>query len=462
MNIHIKSILGAFAFSFLFYSKSLGLNVILFSIIVTILLSGRAFQWRYAVPYLLTAMMVFIDPSGFQMFVHFVALVVFMGKSIAAKSSLYLATFAGLINVFVGALVHWVNYTNSNPKRPKNLSPKIVNYLLGSVVSVGLLLLFMMLYSNANPVFSDILASIDLDFISLPWMIFTLLGYALFLNLLWPYYPTELIAFDAANGNDLARPTATFSQDRLSKLEREHTVGSMVLGVLNLLLVFFLITDVIYLLGPDITRYADYSNSVHQGVYALMFSIVVAIGIILYFFRGDLNFYEGNTTIKRLTYTWVILNLILVAFTFYKNYSYVEALGLTYKRIGVFVYLFITITGLATAFFKVSKTKNFMYLMRSNFVVVFAILICSAGVPWDRTITWYNLSHLEKPDVTYLLDLGSSNLVQLNDYRIARGKGLIMEQDQAINDRYQAFLKVQDEKTWQEYNWYQWTQFLRK
>ena len=128
MNIYIKSILGALAFSFLFYSKSFGLNVVLISIIVTVFLTtiGRPyrFRWGYAIPYLFTAGMVFGEPSGFHLFVHLVALVVFIGKSVAHKSSIYISAFTGLMNIAVAALVNFVDNQRTPSAPKKAISPQ--------------------------------------------------------------------------------------------------------------------------------------------------------------------------------------------------------------------------------------------------------------------------------------------------------------------------------------------------
>lgn len=180
-----------------------------------------------------------------------------------------------------------------------------------------------------------------------------------------------------------------------------------------------------------------------------MFSIVLAIILILYFFRGNLNFYKENQQLKTLTYVWISLNILLIIFTSYKNFTYVEALGLTYKRIGVFVYLLLTLTGLITAYIKVAEIKSFIYLVRTNIATVFAFLIISAAIPWDRTITHFNLSTLENPDIHYLIDLGDTNSIQL--YKYAKVKSVDYDMKISIQEKYKEYITQQSEKTWQEY-----------
>ena len=459
MNIHIKSILSALAFSLLFYSKSFGLNLFLISILVVVLVSTlketRTMSWGYALTYILTSIFILINPTGFTIFVHFMALMVFIGKSISSKTSLYLSWLLGFTNLLVASIANFIQRQNSVEEKDvkKETSPKLLNRLKGGFFAGILLILFATLYKNANPVFENLVDQISFDFISFPWVFFTFLGYVIFLNILRPLDAQELIAVDASQKNELETPTEIEIIGQKKQLESEHTLGSFIFIALNFLLVFFLVTDGIYLFQKGDISNAEYSASVHQGVYALMFSIVLAIILILYFFRGNLNFYKENTQIKTLTYVWISLNIILIVFTSYKNLTYVEALGLTYKRIGVFVYLLLTLTGLITAYIKVAEVKSFVYLVRTNIATVFAFLVLSAAVPWDKAITYFNLSTLENPDVHYLIDLGDTNSIQLYDY--AKEKEVNYDLNISILEKHEEYITLQSEKTWQEYTFAQ-------
>lgn len=463
MNIHIKSILSALAFSFLFYSKSFGLNLFLISILVVVLVStmskARSVSWGYSLAYLGTAVFVFLNPSNFTIFVHLMTFMVFVGKSISKKSSVYLTWFLGCSNMIIASVANYVQKKDSEQglekKEQKDMSPKLFNRLKGGFAALALLFIFGMLYRNANPVFGNLIEQINLDFISFPWLFFTMLGYIIFLHLLRPFNAQELVEFDLAQANELETPTELVLISEKKKLEGEHTLGSMVFIALNALLLLFLTTDIIYLFEQTEVTNSGLSQSVHQGVYALMFSIVCAIALILYFFRGNLNFFQRNKRIKSLTYIWVGLNVLLVAFTCYKNYTYVEELGLTYKRIGVFVYLLLTLIGLVTAYIKVAQVKNFIYLVRTNIATVFAFFIVSAAIPWDKSITWYNLNTLENPDINYLVSLGESNSEQLYEFAKANTTKVEINTQDSIDEKYMEFSEEQSEKTWQEYTLYQ-------
>lgn len=456
MKIHSTSAFAAFAFSILFYSKSFGLNIFLMSIIVVVALTvfkrQQGVPWGYALAYLFTGTMVFIDPTGFKIFIYFMSFLVLVGKSISDQSPVYLSWFMGLVNMVIASVFHL-----SKPQKHEHhkITPKIWTAIKGSLLALVLLLFFGSMYRSANPVFEDLITQIDLSFISIPWVLFTLVGYIMFLHVLRPYHPEGLIALDARQLNTLLQPNAPFTIPQLEKLRNEQTLGSIIFAALNLLLLFYLITDAIYLSQVGEISNSEYSQSVHQGVYALMFSLVCAIVIILYFFRGNLNFFKGNHRIKILSHIWLCLNVVLLAFTWYKNYQYVDAMGLTYKRIGVFVYLLLTLTGLVTALVKVMQTKSFMYLVRTNLASLFAFVLISAAIPWDRAITQYNLEHISNPDMDYLIVLGYTNSDQL--YRFANDTKTTMpfSQQARIEEKYAEFSKAQEERTWQEYTLYQ-------
>ncbi|WP_435623147.1 DUF4153 domain-containing protein [Flagellimonas sp.] len=455
MNIHLKSILGALAFSVLLYGKNLGLNIVLISIITFLILFSvrkeRPLPWPYVSAYLFAGLMVFMDPTAYKVFIYLVCFLILMGKSIASEVSLYLSGLIGAVNMLVASLAKF-NEREKNPEqKKKRWSKKTKDLVLGILLAAVFIVSFTLLYKNANPIFGTLIASIDLSFISVPWLFFTLLGYACFLHILSPYHPTELLRLDAQNSNLLSPPDAPFTIPALEKLRSQQTLGSIIFLSLNLLLLFFLVTDFIYLFKSVPISNSGHSRAVHEGVYALMFSIVCAILVILYFFRGDLNFYKGNQHIKNLAYLWVGLNIILVVFTSYKNYQYVQALGFTYKRIGVFVYLLLTLIGLVTTYIKVAQVRSFVFLLRRNTMIAFYCLIISSSIPWDKAITWYNIAHIQNPDLDYLIGLGHTNSEPLYQYSLKDDVFITPIQQQRIEEKAKRFNASNQESSWQEY-----------
>ena len=111
---------------------------------------------------------------------------------------------------------------------------------------------------------------------------------------------------------------------------------------------------------------------------------------------GDLNFYPGNRLLKRLSYAWIIQNMILAISVGFRVYWYIYYFALAYLRIGVIIFLVITVIGLITILIKVRSGKSFFYLFRVNTLSIFIVLTLSSLVNWDNVIAKYNFSHFER------------------------------------------------------------------
>lgn len=92
---------------------------------------------------------------------------------------------------------------------------------------------------------------------------------------------------------------------------------------------------------------------------------------------------------------------------------YIGEYGITYKRIGVYVYLLLSLIGLITTFIKINKVKSNYYLFRTNAWLFYATLILSCAFNWDKIITDYNMQSTRVLDKDYLLGLSNTNLPDL-------------------------------------------------
>ena len=269
----------------------------------------------------------------------------------------------------------------------------------------------------------------------------------MFSNISKPIQVEPVTTRDLQTKNELLK-TSTFSEE---KLKKEKQLGTTLLGFLNLLLVFYIITDVMSLASIETTKASELSNHVHSGINTLIASIIIAIGIILYFFRGNLNFYAENKMLKNIAFSWIILNVILIILIAIKNQIYITSFGLTYKRIGVHIYILLTLIGLITTFLKVLKIKNLAFLFRRNTQVAFVVLIICSMINWDATITKYNLTKAKSFDINYLINLTNRNTIILyelkDDYEISQ------RNKNRIETKYRSHMMNLSERDWQEWNY---------
>jgi len=450
---HITIIIASILFSTLFYNQKIGVNLSIFSIIsILILLVSNTQKFRnkttiiYTLLYLLTAALVFIQHTSLSILANVLAFITLVGSVKESKSSIYVQWYNGIYTSVAGYIHRNLYKINNDDKETIKKDIDVLHLVKLVGIPLAFITVFIVLYRNGNPIFSDLISKIDLSFINLKWILFTVLGYYLFSNIFSPVQVDLATNKDLQTGNIL-KQNQPFSTEILVK---EKQLGTTLLLLLNILIVFYLTTDIISL-NTKWTEAHVLSSQVHNGINALIASIVIAIVIILYFFRGNLNFYEHNKILKNLAFTWIILNTILVILIAAKNYNYITAFGLTYKRIGVNVYLFLTLIGLITTFLKVSKVKNLWFLFRINTQIAFVLLMILSVVNWDNSITKYNINHAQSLDLNYLINLSDNNAVLLNEYR--KSNNLSSNLSNRIITKHRNFVYKLNSRNWQEYTY---------
>jgi len=151
------------------------------------------------------------------------------------------------------------------------------------------------------------------------------------------------------------------------------------------------------------------------------------MGVIIYYFRGNLNFLKNNTRLKQLAYVWIGLNVVMAISAAIRNMRYIDFHGLAYKRIGVMLFLGLTFYGLYTMFLKVRDKKTLSFLLNKNGWAAYFCLILACLFNWDTLITSYNLNKETKGQINipWLLYTTSDK----NLYQLLENRELLKEKD---------------------------------
>jgi len=289
--------------------------------------------------------------------------------------------------------------------------------LLLLLVPLVIAMIFFVIYRSANPLFNDFTKDINLDWISFGWIFFTIGG----LLLLYGFFYNRRIP--AINSPDENMPL-TLTEDyvakdgflnKLMRTDTENISGLILFSFLNILLLTVNSLDLKYLwLDGTLPEGIKHKEFVHNGVGMMIMSIIFAILIILFYFRGSLNFYEKNKWIKLMAFAWIIQNAFMIFSTAYRNNMYIQESGLSYKKIGVCIYLLLVLIGLILTYIKVVKQKSNWYLFKTNGTIYFFLLVFFCSFNWDMIITKYNIRKYtdegKKLEKYYLLDLTFKNL----------------------------------------------------
>jgi hypothetical protein len=256
---------------------------------------------------------------------------------------------------------------------------------------------------------------------------------------------------------------------KMNSLKTEYKTGVILIILVNFLILILNIIDISFVwFGFDSSRVDNLAYFVHEGTYYLIFSILLSMAILLYFFRGNLNFYSKNSLLKYGAYLWITQNGIMAISLILRNYYYIEYYyALSYKRIGVMIFILLTFIGLVTMFIKISGRKTIFYLLKVNGAAIFVVMILMGSLNWDENIAKFNLQNPDKRsiDVEYLFSLSDDVLPVLDEHKELLNQNFYFREGwrryqnnglEELKTRVRNFLDSQNGYTWLSWNYTDW------
>lgn len=423
-------ILFTIIFNFFFWNEKFGINLILFTVIFGGILYALNPQEKNKKETLLAILgitlassAVLMHNSFFSKFMLFASIFLFVASIMEKQiKTIYHLIPSGFLGIITSPFKKHSFFTF--PKT--GLSGKSFKWVKISLIPLLITIIFAIIYSIANPVFADKLNFIveNLgDYLSnifsyYPFTRFIFIGIGLLIGIGVFYYQT-LHLFDDGKfpqAYDLKRiktktsiSNTTWKTFNMIALKTEGSIAVLTLISLNLLLLFVNLLDLNVFFVQDHAMNSDFSYSLHKGTWVLIFSIILSSSIVLYIFRGNLNFYAKNKLLKIVTYIWIGQNMILASSVVARVIHYINHHGLAYKRIGVVVFVVATGIGLITLILKVKNKKTISYLLRTNGISIFIILLVTAFFNWDVIIANHNLNNTNSKNIDYLFELSLSD-----------------------------------------------------
>ena len=463
---------SVFAYCYLFYNQGIGINFLIFnlllvfaSIVIDFSLVKRLNWLLVAAGALITATSAFLYGDLLAVIANVISLLFLAYVSYNPKSTL----------VFAFIQSCWTLISSFFLQIEKIFTPKQVKEgeteetkseftfadLLKFIIPIAVLLTFFLIYKFSNPIFSKFIDNLNLDFISWTFVGFMLVGFYLLFVFYFPVNSQRLIRVDKSSSNQLSGGILPHEKGMFKDLSKEMSAAMMTFGLLNVLLLLVNVLDLNFIFSGQMKSITNYSNYVHQGINSSIFSVVIAIFVMLYFFRGNLNYVAKNKQLKFNAMFWILLNAILLLTCFHKNFAYIMDSGLTYKRIGVYFYLLLTFIALITTLVKITSFKSNWFLIRYNVWSLFLVLVFSTLFNWDKLILEYNVKF--KPSVEreyYLFELEEVSYAHLlnhwdkmpynnNYYFIGLSEDLF---DKMLKVRIDKFMEKHQQKDWRSWN----------
>lgn len=493
---------GGILFNFLFWRERLALNLLLYSIFILLMvfINKETVKQKkmdvFGLSHLLAAVLVVYNHSYLTLITWYLSLAIFIGFAyLTSLRSIFTAIYATIVQILYAPVNTAVRIgkikIGGYSGKPLMRSMKYV------VVPILLVVVFATFYSNANSTFDKYLgllfSHIGDFFVDCLNFIFGDLSFVRFLHLLLGIlataalllkYPNQsILNWEAAISEKLFRirrkkeptnPSQNYSFNQPAPPKRnilglkvENLIGIISFSALNILILMLNVIDIstVWFASPVKSSHINYSTELHDGTNALIGSILAAMAVILFFFRGNLNFYRKNRVIVMLSYIWIIQNTLLVGAVFLRDFNYIAAHGLTYKRIGVIVFLICCLIGLFTVYIKVVKQKTLFYLVKTNGLVWYILLLAASFFNWDTLIVKYNIDNRDSitVNVNYLLQFSdqtlpvlTQNLPVLEKLNNSADPAADTELQRSLAAKILRFRQKQEDGSWLSWNFRDW------
>jgi hypothetical protein len=408
-KIHLLlPLIFALLFAYLFRGQQAGVNVLIMDVLVLILLysTGKinpvnTTQLILSSGLLVSGFMSLLYGSAMAVFANVITMILLAGISADNELRQLLnvipTSFSASASGFYVYVSQLFNFnTKAGGKR------YFTRFLLIVLFPLIIALVFVMLYAGASPFFNALTG----DFIHRleVWVeqLFKYIDPAYF----WLFIAGLLIAaaFVFGQSGDFLKLINESVPLQLKRVRRspagkpmllriEYRSGIVLLILLNVLIGVMNVLDI-----WNVWLFFDWNGGylkqfVHEGTWLLVFSIVISILIVIYYFRASLNFYPRRKLLLYLAIGWLAQNALLAFSVGMRNWLYIQHFNLAFKRIWVYAFLFLTLFGIATVMIKIISRKTNNYLFYYNSIAAYLMIVAMSLVNWDVVIARHNYKH---------------------------------------------------------------------
>ncbi len=477
----------ALLFTDLFYNQYLGLNLVIFEIILLgFLIFFKSYDFRQQsissilfLGTLISGLSSIMVHSSFSIVMNLFSYFLLIGSITSPELQSMVSIFIQGIHNFVTGIRQYLDSLNTPQSSGRKNVLRWWSIVILPLVMVGI---FAIIYSKASPYFEKMMTTLHrifgnwfyhfLEQFNFSLILLFFLGFTITAFTFFRKKTQSIIFSELKHGNNLKRKKQKYIHGRsIMGLKKEYQSGIFLFGTLNFLLFIVNSLDIYWVWFRFSKNDHFLKQFVHEGTYLLILSILISVGLVLYLFSANLNFYKKNRPLKMLAYVWLAQNALLAISIGVRNYRYIQYFGIAHKRIGLIFFLFLTLIGLYLVYIKVAKVKTYKFIERKFSLNVYIALIMISLLNWDNCIAKYNMNHYE----TAVLDLNF--MKKLNDHALPylsiseNERSLILESQlkllgndeqftlkfdryiEYLDNRRTDFLEKYPKKNWLGWNW---------
>lgn len=370
---------------------------------------------------------------------------------LCAGLSVVLATVAGLKpdRLLIGALrLWWVGPAQnirdvwgqmSAPTVPMLQSGALRRLLIGWGVPIVLGLVFLGLFSGANPVLSNWIESLiptkspEVEGARLMFW-----GVIAFVS--WPCLILYRLRERLRRTRHTVRAPRSYAVVNAASIGRSLVIFNVMFAAQTLMDIYFL-----YGIG-ELPAGMSYATYAHRGAYPLLATALLA-GVFALVSR---LFTKDAPMLRMLLLLWVAQTLMLVLASIVRTDLYIAVYELTHWRIAALIWMGLVAAGLCVTWAQIWMDKpNSWMLLRVGALGAVVLYVC-AFTSFDGIVVRYNLTHDARSDTYHICRLGEG--AHLEVQRIT-GRSF---QDYCLTYSYLDLQQVFAPKDWREWGFRNW------
>jgi len=396
MKTHHYIFITTLLFVILFYDENMGLNLGILGVLYALLTyfktvkknKTKVFNLLFGAGIISSISFAWYgDVASFLAVITSLLLLSFKSRNRRLTILFLVPVFA--INCFT-SVFRIFNFDAWLPKR--NVSGIWQKTLAFVLIPLVFLSAFFGIYSAGSDHFASIFTNFELDINLWQVLCLTVLGFFIAFNY-WNYAVERFIY-----KNNRILDNHFHDKDKIQKstysfldLDAERMSGVISFFCLNILLIFFIVTYNYEQFYETSKTPVQLSEETHERVNAVIISIVMAILVIMFYFKSNFNFDPKAGFLRILAKIWIALNAVLVFSAIAKNYEYIISYGLTYKRLGVFAFLILALIGLVLTFIKIERKKRNVFLFNTMAWCFYGTILACSYINWGGIITSQNI-----------------------------------------------------------------------
>ncbi len=172
--------------------------------------------------------------------------------------------------------------------------------------------------------------------------------------------------------------------------------SALILVVLNLLFLVANTADALFLWsGRVVPPGVDYKTYVHEGVDALIVTVVLTALVLTTIFQQSLPIAQRRE-LKVLAFIWIAQNIFLILSVSLRIRYYIVTYELTVARLGVIIFLILVSTGYVLLSIKILWDKSLSWLLGGCVIATFACFYITQFLDLEGWSANYNIACWEK------------------------------------------------------------------